>query len=201
MLSAVGRYLVRQVLVRWRDIVSSSEFLLALVAGVLFAFLPSSAQIAQTTLGDLATGVLAYAAVAFGFCLAGMTVALTLPDREFARRLAKPRTPETQTNSKLSPDAYSDLLFIFSWTATAHWLVVITFFATILGCGIDRALVPPDPSIGVKAGNGLLGFVFTYAVMLFLVTMLTLSQVGQTYIRDLRDRPGPSEQDDGPPPT
>jgi hypothetical protein len=58
--------------------------------------------------GDVTTGLIAYAAIALGFCVAGLTISLTLPDRDFASQLAFCKEKGEPTN------AYSDLLFVFS---------------------------------------------------------------------------------------
>lgn len=85
-------------------------------------------------------------------------------------------------------DAYSDLLFVFSWTATAHWLTVVGSFAVLIAAGFDRHLIPPHANACPHIAAGLLAFIAAYAVSLFLVTLLTLAQVGNVYIKRLRMR-------------
>jgi hypothetical protein len=86
--------------------------------------------------------LIAYASIALGFCVAGLTISLTLPDRDFASHLATLKCPGQSTNS------YSDLLFVFSWTAIAHWGVILMLFVVILLTESGSALLP----IGYFAG-------------------------------------------------
>jgi hypothetical protein len=79
---------------RWRNILTTSR-----IRGRPFETSPA--------IGDLTTGLIAYASIALGFCVAGLTISLTLPDRDFASPLATLKRPGQSTNS------YSDLLFCF----------------------------------------------------------------------------------------
>jgi hypothetical protein len=134
--------------------------------------------------GDLTTGLIAYAAIALGFCVAGLTISLTLPDRDFASQLAVLRDHEESTN------AYSDLLFVFSWTAIAHWVALVVLFVTMLFVESNCPLYPygaPWPrnwTISIVAG------ICAYCLCQFLITLITLSQVGRVYIQHLIDQHG-----------
>src|SRR4051794_24654712 len=89
-------YAREQIRPRWREIATEPECLLAMGLGLAGAIWGDRLTVADSKVGDVVTVVLAYAAVAFGFCLAGLTVAMTLPDERFAVTLAKlddePRT-------------------------------------------------------------------------------------------------------------
>jgi hypothetical protein len=197
LISGLLRYVRRQVMPRWFSVITGSEFLIAAVVGVLFGLFVSSHGIGAARVGDVVTALLAYAAVAFGFSLAGLTIALTLPDENFAQELATvqkrdPKTKRQRFKRRLEPetDAYSDLLFIFSWTAAAHWFTVVGSFGLLTAYGFDRHLVPAHSTVGQRVAASLLAFITAYAICLFLVTLLTLSQVGGVYIRQLRNRGG-----------
>jgi hypothetical protein len=87
MFRTLGRYVRREAFPRRVEILRGGEFWIAAIAGIIVALLaPHFAS--DTKLGDALTIVLAYAAIAFGFSVAGLTVALTLPDAEFVRELA-----------------------------------------------------------------------------------------------------------------
>jgi hypothetical protein len=64
----------------------------------------------STKLGEVLTIVLAYAATAFGFSVAGLTVALTLPDAAFVHELATKKPTGKFAELTRKPNAYSDLL-------------------------------------------------------------------------------------------
>ena len=133
----------------------------------------------------LVAAVLAYAALALGFCLAGLTIALTLPDRSFAEFLADfERIPEAQG----ARNAFSELIFVFSWTATAHWMVIVISLVTLVTQGSgDVPTFSGDCSVGAVL-VALLAGMLTYALAQFLVTVLTLSEVGRVYISWVRGR-------------
>jgi hypothetical protein len=191
MFRTLWRYVSREAWPRRVEILTGGELWFSAAAGIIVGlFAPHFAS--DTKLGDALTIVLAYAAIAFGFSVAGLTVALTLPDAEFVRDLAT-REPEGAKLRSLprKPNAYSDLLFVYSWTAILHWLVIVTSFVLIIGFGFDHRLGGSGISDLTRATDGLLVFVLSYAVVQFLITVVTLSQVGHHYILKLKSRGRP----------
>jgi hypothetical protein len=81
--------------------------------------------------------LIAYASIALGFCIAGLTISLTFPDAKFTARMS-------ELSGKTSP--YSDLLFVFSWTAIAHWCAVVAMFVVILLVDGAQSLLPSGHS-------------------------------------------------------
>jgi hypothetical protein len=190
MLRTIQSYLCDQVWPR-RYSFFHAEFWLAFVGALALALFASSWGLANTKVGEALTAVLAYAAVAFGFCLAGLTVALTLPSESFSRTLASKTPPDHMIEkSGRIPNAYSDLLFVFSWTAVAHWGVIFFGFVELVACGYGGALVSDPFTIGSRLRLAVLGFLVLYAVFQFLITLITLSQVGNTYVDHLRTPKG-----------
>jgi hypothetical protein len=193
MLRTVASYIRREVWPRRREIIWSTELLLALAVGAFIGW-QAPHLAASTKLGDLLTIILAYAAVAFGFCVAGLTVALTIPDAEFTRDLATRKPPGFQFKRvKREPNAYSDLLFVFSWTAVAHWAVILVGLAALFTRGFDRILAHGD--VATRTTDGILAFVVSYAILQFLITVITLSQVGNVYVARLRERDAEKQKD------
>jgi hypothetical protein len=197
MVRTAWTYLAEQVRPRWREIVTEPEWWLAVAVALVGALWGHRLALGDSKIGDVLTAVLAYAAVAFGFCLAGLTVALTLPDQRFAVSLAK---LEAQTPLKgfarwrrtkgeaFTESAYGKLLFVFSWTAALHWVVIVLAFVLLAARGYDAALIPDDASWWTRGITSMLALFLIYAGMQFLVTLITLSQVGNAYIDDLRSR-------------
>jgi hypothetical protein len=146
--------------------------------GALVAFGGADDILAGVHTKEIAATLLTYAAIALGFCLAGLTLALTLPDRDFAKRLA------TSIN-KRTTDAYSDLLFVFSWTAIAHWVSVVSALLLIL-LWQDQPLIPSDVLPSRRFMVALVTILVAYSFFQFLITLITLSQVGRTYINSLK---------------
>jgi hypothetical protein len=189
MLRAAASYYRQEVKPRRRELLGGSELVMATGIAVFFVMWGPGLAIASTKLGDLLTVVMAYAAVAFGFCLAGLTVALTLPDREFTTLLATKEPTSKRLRKKQRPaNAYSDLLFVFSWTAVAHWLVIVVSLVLLVACGFDAKLIEAPASLAARLRGGVLSFTMAYAVVQFLVTLITLSQVGNRYVDGIKKR-------------
>lgn len=166
---------------RLRKIFISPESLVAIVVAVAFLKWGDRMFSQSPKIADVTTGLIAYAAIALGFCVAGLTISLTLPDQDFATKLACLKDSDEPTN------AYSDLLFVFSWTAIAHWLALIVLFALTLFVEGSSPLLPIGHSrlrgVWIAATAG----ICAYCLCQFLITLITLSQVGNIYIRHLAD--------------
>jgi hypothetical protein len=178
---AVGHYVRDEAAPRAYKIVFSTEFFVAVALGIATALWGDSVNLADAKIGDIVAALLTYAAIAFGFCLSGLTVALTLPNDDFVRYLAK-STPEA---GKF--DAYSDLMFVFSWTALIHWIDVVALVAILVVAGSDHKVLPHNSSPEQKALVGLLTFFVTYGIFQFMLTLITLTQVGRVYVRRLNE--------------
>lgn len=193
MIRTLRSYFQEQVCPRRIELARDGQLWLAAILGGVVAVCASNWGIADSSVGDVLTVVLAYAAVAFGFCLAGLTVALTLPDERFVHKLATMK-PSEQVIAKKGrvANAYSDLLFVFSWTAIAHWLIICFGLILLIACGSSHKLVAGSYDLDERLALGVLSFLVVYALCQFLITLITLSQVGNGYVRELKKRPAPS---------
>lgn len=177
MLKAIAWYTGREIWPRLGSILFSGGLIGAVCAGILLGRWGAYVVPSTTTVGALAIALLTYAAVALGFSLAGLTLTLTLPNQGFVELLCK-----TQPEKK-KHDSYSDLLFIFSWTAMAHWLIVVA------SVGLVLFVNPQQPAFEAgqhRIKSGIIAGLSIYGFLQFLVTLITLSQVGSTYITHLR---------------
>jgi hypothetical protein len=181
MLRPLKDYLVGEGVPRWRNILLTPETFLAVVVVVIFLVYGGKLFDKSPRIGDLTTGLIAYASIALGFCVAGLTISLTLPDRDFASHLATLRRPGESTN------AYSDLLFVFSWTAIAHWGAICILFVVILLTESNSALLPVCHSKWRTVIAASIAGICTYCLCQFLITLVTLSQVGAVYIKHLAE--------------
>jgi len=195
-IQAIRLYIRDEVLPRWREVVFGSELWLAVAIALACGLWGNRLALAHAKVGDITSAVLTYAAIAFGFCLSGLSLVLALPDREFATRLAKSRPPGSKASH------YSELVFVFSWTAIIHWLDVAGAIALFILCGSDERIFPACDHASAKELFGLIHreclwpdrrlivfaatFVTVYAVFQFLITLITLAQVGRVYIDTLR---------------
>jgi hypothetical protein len=183
MIRAFRHYARDEVVPRIGTIIFSTEFFVASALGILAAKWGGSANLADVKVGDVVAALLTYSAIAFGFCLSGLTVALTLPNDSFVRYLAK-----SKPNAKKF-DAYSDLMFVFSWTALIHWIDVVALVVVLIVAGSDRKVLPPTASLTQKIVVGALTFFITYGIFQFMLTLITLSQVGRVYVNQLNNPP------------
>jgi hypothetical protein len=150
---------------------------------MLLAFVGPSALTGAPKVVDVANGFIAYAAIAMGFCVGGMTIALTLPDRIFVQKLATLEIPGKAGN------ALSGLLFVFTWTAVVHWLAIMALLiAMVSNGGNPNAIVANLAPVG-RVLLGCVGFICCYALFQFLITVLTLAHVGLHYIDRMRMAP------------
>jgi hypothetical protein len=165
---------------RLAEIVLTQDFALATSAGCLLAVWGPSVLTGAPRLTDFAMGFLAYAAIALGFCVAGMTIAMTLPDRSFVEKLAKLEIQGRAGN------ALSSLYFVFTWTALVHWsAIVCLLLALAMNGGASQSFVS-ERTPGRRLIVGVVGFVCIYALLQFLITMLTLAHVGSHFVSGLR---------------
>jgi uncharacterized membrane protein len=153
-----------------------------LLAGELWGALlvacavPVLVQSLTLKVGVLAPVLLTYSSIALGFSLAGFTVCLTLPDKAFAKKLVG-------TKGADGHDAYSDLLFSFSWTALVHWCLIVVSLLLLFGLDSNTAILRSGDFVGPRLLVGAVFFTAVYAFLNFLVVLVTLSQAGAVYIR------------------
>jgi hypothetical protein len=186
---------------RRRELVADSHLWLAVAAGVAAALFGADAAIGEAMLKDVVPAVLAYAAIGFGFALAGLTISITIPDAGFARLLAtaKPPDPKKKGLSRATrrrrrralkreepPNAYLDLMFVFSWTALVHWLTLAWGAGMVAACGLDREFFGDSACWPLRAASGVLAALVVYAVLQFLGAVLTLAGLGSVYVSRLR---------------
>jgi hypothetical protein len=175
----------REMVPRLGSIIFSGGMFISVAVGLLAGVWGTQAIPATTTVGALSIAFLTYAAIALGFSLAGLTLALTLPNNDFVRLLCSKRAP------KKEHDSYSDLLFVFSWTAIVHWLLVVVSVMLVL------LVNPAQPAFQVEHHRlkaGLVSGLSVYCLLQFLITLITLSQVGTVYINHLQATPPPPKK-------
>lgn len=179
MIGALFQYLWDEMRPRFFKIVSSADFILAGLLGVAMSLWGHRLGLANAKIIDVTTALLTYAAIAFGFCLSGLTLALVLPDLDFARLLAKSHVEAT------APSSYSNLMFVFSWAALIHWVDLVAAVTLFAYCGSDAKVLPINASHIHHIGIGIFTFLSIYAICRFLVALITLSQIGRVYVARL----------------
>jgi len=174
------RFLRTAIFPRITEIIFTQETLLSITIGIAAFFASSRVFAHAAKLSDLTIGFVGYAAIALGFCVAGITIALTLPDRDFMQRLATLRIPEKEG------DALASLLFVFVWTAFVHWcsIAIALIFLLLFGHIEATDLVDKGRLPRILLGAG--ASIAAYTLLQFLITTLTLWQVGSLYIDKLK---------------
>lgn len=164
----------------------SSDLWIAVAVGLVGACYGPDIVPTTTTTAVISVAFLTYASIALGFSLAGLTLALTLPNDGFVRLLSS-TIPKNKRH-----DSYSDLLFVFSWTAVIHWVFVMVTVGLVL-------LVKPDQPAFETGHHRLMSGIVTgfsvYCLLQFLITLLALAQVGSVYIDHLQGKLKPKQED------
>jgi hypothetical protein len=177
MIRALSQYARDEVITRLMRVAWSTEVFVAATVGITLGIEGPAWNFAHIKPTEVSTALLTYAAIAFGFCISGMALVLTLPNQTFITWLIQEPIPRKSTN------AYSDLLFVFSWTAVCHWLlVVLAFLLLSLGNGRDNLIKWSDTRVW-RTFIGILFGITIYSSIQFLLTVITLSQVGRLYIK------------------
>lgn len=179
MIKPLRSYGNEEVRPRLGRIMLQPEVALALAISAACFFFGVKSPAAELKLSDVVGMVLTYAAIAFGFCITGMALVLTLPSDRFLAALQ-----EHKLNSK-GRSSYLDLLFVFSWTAVCHWVLVVVGISAILIRGMMPVLLNKWDGWGWRL---LISWFFglgAYSLIQFLLTVITLSQVGQLYSKEL----------------
>lgn len=179
MIKPIVLYGIEQVRPRWRRIVLQPQILLVGGIGIASFIYGTRWPAANLKSIDIGTMILTYAAIAFGFCITGMVLVLTLPSDKFLKVLQGHKLdPKSQSS-------YLDLLFVFSWTAVCHWLLVVTGLFLLLAHGADRNLLTVSDGRAWRIFISWLFGMCSYSLIQFLLTVITLAQVGQLYSREL----------------
>ncbi len=183
MIRVFGRFIKDEAWSRADRIFLNSSFVFSVGIGIVFGlwgekFLPDTTKVL-----DVGMALLTYAAIAQGFCLAGYSLLLTLPNQEFLLMLSK-HYNEQDTMKK--HDSYSDLLFVFSWTAVVHWMVLLGSILILVFSGSQQSVWPATPSLRYRIIGGIMCGLSFYGLFQFLITLITLSQVGKVSIDHLK---------------
>jgi hypothetical protein len=179
MIKSLVFYATKGLLPRLRRIVINLGFALSIVIGVTCFSQGPNLPVAQLKSSDVGSMILTYAAIAFGFCITGMALVLTLPNDRFLKSL------QCHKIDSKSQSSYLDLLFVFSWTAVCHWLLVVSGIAIIIFRGTVPNLMSQSDALGWRLFVSWFFGLCAYSLIQFLMTVITLSQLGHLYSKDL----------------
>jgi hypothetical protein len=117
-----------------------------------------------------------------GFCLAGLTIVLTVPDREFIEQLVSHKREGSRF------DSYSGLLFVFSWTAIVHWIAIVSTVIVFLRYGTQSEFLSMAATAKHRLVVGVFTLINVYGLFQFLIMLATLTQVGSLYVGKISKR-------------
>ena len=186
MIAVFHKFLTSECTPRWKQISWTSAPWLAAAFGCVMAQLGVRSRI-EIAADEFISGILNYSSIAFGFSVTGMTLCLALSDQAFVRKMVQ------TTAAGHSHNTYSDLLFVFAWTALAHIAMIVASIWGLFAFKKDANLFSPDALWWQTLGSGVLLAILFYCVCQFVVTVLTLSSVGRVYIQHLSTVAEPSQ--------
>lgn len=155
----------------WRSMLFDRQIAYSAAAVPLALYWPGTPN--SFAVGKLADVSQSYGAISLGFALTIYTIALTLPHPEIVKLLAANRPDGTRT------DAYTKLLFVFSWTAVAQCVLVISAFAMQLMVDTSLPLRRNTFHWHSDIVVGATVFLLVYAVLQFLSAILSVAQLGR----------------------
>lgn len=185
MIRSLIRYLCEEAAPRWRSILlTSSPFAAAAIAVTASKILmvKGDCLVAHVFLN----AALTYSSIAFGFSVAAITVCLALGDTRFITHMV------TTSAKGHAHDTYSDLIFVFTWTAFVHILLVTSCVVGLFTFGSTDPLFHVSTEWYETGATGFVVALLCYCVMQFLITVLTLSSVGKVYILFIKGKRTPT---------
>lgn len=193
MLKSLCRYVVEEVKPRTYDFFGT-DLCLAVTVGCIFGFWGNCIlPVNVTKNSEVSTALLTYAALALGFSLAGLTLVLTIPSKALLKAMADDPPPGVKHT------AYSDLVFIFSWTALIHWIIVMGSLFLLLLAGTQPLWIH-SPSVKFRILAGCISAVSAYGLFQFLIVLLSLYHLAQVNLafqrKEIRDEITRSKQDE-----
>ena len=163
-------FLSGQVRPRWRQISSRPRVAVVVLLGVAIGCAAPHMPLGRVRVTDLATAGLAFSALSFGACITGAVLALTLPAQENSDWI-------TYTEEGHRHSYYSDLIFVFTWSAAAQ-IGVVVVSAVALIAGGDNNAAPPGSWTSNRVLVGLAATIFFYALAQLWTVIETISQLG-----------------------
>jgi hypothetical protein len=179
MIKSILHYIKNETHPRICCIILGSEFLISALLCLLMGYFGPKLGLDKVKISSLSGAFLNYSAIAFGFAVTGMTLAISIPSKELAVKMAKTKV------SKNHHSTYSDLIFVFSWTAVVHLISILACLSFIMLTTDTQMILSSPPQRIERALLAASSFLMLYGLANFLITIITISQVGAVYINDL----------------
>ena len=164
-------YYLGQVVPRLRKILWHWTFVLTIMASICLYFCARWTSFGDVSIASLRSNLTAYAALSFGASIGSCVLVLTLPNRDFIRAVSLHKLEGSCHSS------YSDLLFVFTFSAMAQ-LATIGAVVAMYGLGGTEQVLADHASLSHHVLLILAVVVVVFSVLRLVLVVTTLSQLG-----------------------
>ena len=166
-----NKYYWGQVVPRLRKILGHWTFVLTIMASICLYLCAHWTSFGDVSIASLRSNLTAYAALSFGASIGGCVLILTLPNRDFIRTISLHKLEGSCHSS------YSDLLFVFTFSAMAQ-LATIGVVVAMYGLGGSEQVLADHTSLSHHVLLILAAVVVVFSVLRLVLVVTTLSQLG-----------------------
>lgn len=181
MRKTIRQFYLDEVKPRKNTIFLSDHALIAILFSLLLSLIGDFLGFESLKKESVVSALFNYSSIAMGFCVTCVTMCLTMGDKEFVKHLCSHKTLENKS------DSFSDLIFVFSWTAVCHWLSIIILVIATLNTNDNETLFSNSFNIAERISFLFSSAVIFYSLLQFLITIITTMQVGKVYSKFLKN--------------
>lgn len=185
MIETIFRYIQKYVSPRNRRIFGNWQPWLCALAGFDLAISPSFAH--NVIRFELVNQLVVYDFTSFGFTIAAMTIVFAVPNRDFMEFMFE----VGEKKPEYGEGPWEDALFIMSWNGFVHFLALVWSFLLLMFAFDYKS--DHDPAALNFNHPAIIAMVFLfatiqiYAIVQFIVTMLSIYFFCAAYIRALKN--------------
>jgi len=177
------RFFIDEIFSRRRQLISEQQLLFSILLGGVLALFGSNFGYQETSKDSVVNALLNYSAIAMGFSVTCVSLCLTLADPRFLKKLS---LHEIEVDGQ-KRDAFSQLIFVFTWTSFLHSLCIFILILAILTTGENEKLFSEDFRFFERISFFVSSSLVLYALSQFMVSLITMFQLGKSYVIFLRD--------------
>lgn len=164
-------YYLGQVVPRLRKILCHWTSVLTILASICLYLCARWTSFGDVPIASLRSNLTAYAALSFGASIGGCVLVVTLPSRDFIRTVSLHKLEGSCHSS------YSDLLFVFTFSAMAQ-LATIGVVVAMYGLGGSEQVLADRTGLSHHVLLILAAVVVVFSVLRLVLVVTTLSQLG-----------------------
>src|SRR5581483_7968456 len=180
MFAGLKDYWSKQIRPRQKELAREGVVWLAASSGLLVGLTLAFLKPFQDRVINILLGFLTYDAIVLGFCLTASIFALSIPDVALKTKMA------TTIDPKDGRDPYTDLVFMFTWASLMQLISAMLTLGLLGALGFASNVEFLNSACVWATLGGLYTAVVVYGATQFLAALVTVSQVGEVIIADLR---------------